>query len=132
MSVTDQYIGIPFEDQGRTVEGADCWGLMQIMYRDLFEIELPEYYISAYDTEDVIDMMESESSGEQWEKVSKPEFGDIVLMSLHPRFRDHINHVGFYVGRGRFVHTMKKTGVIIQRNNEIGCPKVMGVVRWVG
>lgn len=131
MSVTDQYVGIPFVDGGRTMSGTDCWGLIKILYKDLFDVELPEYYISALDTENVVEAMESEAKGGDWVKVEKAEFGDIIAMSLHPRFRNHVSHVGFYIGRGRFLHTMSKTGSIIQRNNEIGSPEMLGIYRWV-
>lgn len=40
---------IPFVDKGRSFEGVDCWGLVWLIYRELWGVELPDY-LDAYDT----------------------------------------------------------------------------------
>lgn len=46
------YIGLPFADHGRTREGADCWGLVRLVYAEVFNLALPSYastYTDAHD-----------------------------------------------------------------------------------
>lgn len=38
-----KYVGIPFVPGGRDRKGADCYGLMVLVYREMFNTELPEY-----------------------------------------------------------------------------------------
>jgi len=48
----ESLIGIPCKDEGRTLEGLDCYGLVMEVYRR-FGIELPEYWASFDDDEKV-------------------------------------------------------------------------------
>lgn len=34
-------VGVPFQKGGRSLYGADCWGLVCIAYKSLYNIELP-------------------------------------------------------------------------------------------
>lgn len=44
-----EYVGIPFADYGRTREGADCWGLARLIWRERAGIVLPEFAIDPND-----------------------------------------------------------------------------------
>lgn len=41
MQELEKYIGIPFRDHGCGYDGCDCYGLVRLVYRDLFNVELP-------------------------------------------------------------------------------------------
>ena len=42
--VAGRLIGLPFRFGGRAVpDGLDCWGVVLVLYRDAFGIELPSY-----------------------------------------------------------------------------------------
>lgn len=51
-----KYIGIPFVDHGVSKEGCDCYGLVLIVYKEEFGIDLPwlgDSYSHAYRRKDV-------------------------------------------------------------------------------
>lgn len=39
----NDYVGVPFVENGRTRDGWDCWGLVLAVYRDRLGLELPDY-----------------------------------------------------------------------------------------
>ncbi len=127
------YVGLPFIDGGRDLDGADCWGLVCLVYKRLLNIDLPEYHISAFDTQEVVDAMGSGRDNDGWEKVNGDrQNGDLVALAMHPSYPDMINHVGIHIGRGSFLHTQKNTGAIISPMNHVLYSKrIKGVYRWV-
>jgi cell wall-associated NlpC family hydrolase len=40
---TTAYVGLPWQDGGRGVDGVDCWGLVRIVYARELGIDLPSY-----------------------------------------------------------------------------------------
>lgn len=128
----DKYIGVPFVDGGRDIHGADCWGLLCLIYKDLFDVELPDYSISAFDTEEVVKTMSYESKVHNWCEVEDYQAGDIIAMAMHPRYTDMVNHVGLFLGRSSFIHTQKTTGAIISPvNHMVYGQRIQGAYRWV-
>lgn len=39
----EPYVRLPYAPDGRSRDGIDCYGLVHLVYRDLYGIELPEY-----------------------------------------------------------------------------------------
>ena len=123
------YVGIPFSDGGRTQKSCDCWGLVKLIYKEELEIILPDFDISAYNIDGVSQQMAK--STRDWNAVIEPKKFDVIAMSLGVRTPKMVNHVGVYLGGGKFIHTMNRTTSMINRMNDAQwLPRIMGVYRW--
>ncbi len=90
-------VGTPYRYGGNTPEGGfDCSGLVGYVFRDVAGVNLPR-------TSDEISRLEANDV-----KRGDLTSGDIVLFG---RGRA-VNHVGIYVGEGRFVHAPNEGGTV--------------------
>lgn len=90
-------VGTPYRYGGNTPEsGFDCSGLVNYVYRDMLELRLPR--------------TSRELAAWQGPRI-KPErlaAADLVFFGSG----DNVNHVGIYVGEGRFVHAPSTGGTV--------------------
>ncbi len=106
----DDLIGVPFVDGGRDKSGLDCWGLVKEAFRRQ-GCEVPDYHISAVEAADIAGTMKRQE--DDWVRLNGPHVGCLVLLRLTPGL--WANHVGIYIGDGRFLHAYLPTGVCIDR-----------------
>ncbi len=105
-------LGKPFKDGGRGPDAYDCYGLAQEVFRR-HGIELPDYRVSCEDASRIDATIEQEKP--LWTELDIPVVPCLVVLRFNSRV---YNHVGVYIGKGRFIHTAKKTGVRIDRIND--------------
>ena len=107
----EDLVGTPFVDGGRSKDiGLDCWGLAREMFRRQ-GIDVPDYHISAMRTAEIAQEMTAEEM--DWESLREPQEGCLVLLRLDPNV--WANHVGIYLGEGKFIHAYSATGTSIGR-----------------
>lgn len=107
-------IGVPYRSNGSSPAGFDCSGYTNYVYKQ-FNIILPR------------------TSGGQYKfgkpvsaKEAKP--GDLVAFGSNGR----INHVGIYMGDGRFIHSSSSRGITISRlHDSYWGPRLVGYSRVV-
>lgn len=105
VSWIDRYLNLPFVDGGRSTSGVDCWGLVQLVYRQELEIELPSYAeISAHDLINVSRKISVGKDGDIWQNVEAAEIEpfDVCVMRFFGRKR--IGHVGLVVDKRTILH----------------------------
>ena len=90
--------GTPHRMGGNDLNGVDCSGLVRRIYKDLFGIQIPR--------------TASEQAGLGF-RISKDELEPGDLVFFKPPGKK--NHVGIYLGKGEFVHTSAKRGVMISK-----------------
>ena len=114
---TRRYIGVPYAKKGRSMDGADCWGLVRIVLDEQFGIAVPSYSDLYDGSEDVKAWSKAIINNQHtfFEKVSFSldrfcETGAVVL--LHRRMVPL--HVGYFIGteygRHFILHTTKERG----------------------
>ncbi len=109
-------IGVPFVDGGRDkTTGFDCWGLALEVFRR-HGVSLPDYKIGCTESSRIDSKMTDERP--LWLRIDNGGGKDIPCPALVViRFNTGVlcNHVGVYIGAGRFIHTRQKVGANIDR-----------------
>lgn len=124
-------IGVPFVSGGRSKEeGLDCYGLVLEVYKRN-GIALPEYYTESYDSKIVSSiMLNSRDTSGFWQRLEVPEHLAIMGICFNCQA---INHVGVYIGDGKFIHTRQRIGVNIDRVESPAWHRLIeGYYRYIG
>ncbi len=124
------YIGLPFKSLGRDRSGLDCWGMVYLVYREVFGRDVPPYaaYADAYDIEEVGALIRGEIVT-RWREVSPEKLGDVILL----RVRGEPCHVGVVVARGKFLHSFEGTQSCVERYDSLKWRRrTMGFYRYAG
>lgn len=109
-----KYLSIPYVYNGRSFDGADCYGLVMLFYMQEFGIELADYETGTNSSDEIrgTDWFIGNACNE-FDAVDEKqaEKGDVVLFSLRS---DTPTHIGILLGGGRFIH-LNAQGCSIQR-----------------
>lgn len=114
------FIGLPYVHRGRTYEGVDCFGLVQLFYRDVMHIEVPDYlemYSDQFDKEECGNAI-AVGSGE-WVEVEDLSFGSVITFNI----LGAVCHVGVHIGDGDFLHSFNGTDSCIESIRDISWNK---------
>lgn len=99
LSCFSKYVGLPFQQNGRTLAGFDCWGLCWFVLRNEFNVEAPRLGVDAFELDS---MNAAVSLGQSlFKQVEHPAPGSIV----HMLCQGHPTHVGLYIGNDFVLHS---------------------------
>lgn len=114
----NDYIGIPYKSGGRSREGLDCWGLVQMVKNEVFDEIVPAYtgYESADDRNEIKAIIQNKANQDRWKEIpySEAKEGDIIIMSI---LGDRC-HAGIYVTKDFILHIRRGTESCIEQINE--------------
>ena len=98
-----KYLGTPYKYGGNTKDGMDCSAFTQMLYRDVFNIDLQRSARLQY------------TQGREISDKDNLQFGDLVFFNTRQRVRP--GHVGVYIGENLFAHASSAKGVTVSSIN---------------
>lgn len=111
---------LPYVEGGRTKQGADCWGLVVLLYKELFNTVLTDYseitlpsIKECHQTSEKLQEVLTEQK--MFYEVNSPEFGDVILLNV----LGEPLHIGFCLDSKTMIHTGRKHGVVIENFTEM-------------
>lgn len=129
----EKYIGIPFIDKKKDFTGADCYGLVQLYYKNELNIDVPN--VSANSNQLKMAYLEYlQNVANHWETIEEPEENCVVAMKTDANNPKLITHFGIIIkvdGRLKILHTFKNTNShIVELDNPAYKSKIKGFHKW--
>lgn len=125
-----RYLAVPYKSGGRSWDGADCWGLVCLLYANELGVALPLYDgIDALKHELVSPHIEAAQRSSEWASVPLSETApfDVVLA----RITGHPWHLGVLLEDRQFIHSLPSRGVTIDRITSVAWKsRLLGAYRW--
>ena len=101
---SNKYIGIPYKQKGRDFDGIDCWGLVRLIYKEEYNVQLPSF-VNDYTEDDTIRIQDLVAQyKEGWEQLDEPQEGCVVLF----RILGTESHIGVAISSTQFIHAREK------------------------
>lgn len=129
---SNQYIKIPFLDLGRSRHGADCWGLVRIVFEEQKDIILPSYdeYAHTLDKDSVSKTVNKVRSMGCWKEVYLGEEQEFDIPVF--RISGFPMHVGIVIKRGQMLHCQRGCGTYISDyvNDQEWSRRLIGIYRY--
>lgn len=96
------FIGLPYAEKGRSRDGADCWGGVRLVMREVFGYDLPDYSGSYTSTKDHASVAGAVEAGlaDGWQPADRPRAGDLLILKIAGRPW----HCGVMVNAHQFLH----------------------------
>lgn len=115
-----KYIGIPYKDRGRSFDAVDCYGLIYLIYRNEFGINVPSYsdeYTNEIDVTVWDTLTTNAADISKWDNVEgrEPKAGDLVIFNI----KGHPRHVGLMVSAVEFIHAYAGRNACIERIDSV-------------
>lgn len=110
-----KYLGIPFQHQGRTINGMDCYGLIIAVYEDLGHkiLDIDEDYDEKWSWHGKNLFIENYHKA--WVAVDQAWVFDVVLLG---NSKGVANHAGIMLKDNRVLHTCR-AGTVVSRLEDL-------------
>lgn len=96
---------VPYVEGGGSFSGADCWGIVELYYKHVLDVELLDRARFAPGCASVQAWYDTTS---QWRVVTEPVAHCLVVLKAGPL---PAGHVGVYFG-GRVLHSTRRWGCV--------------------
>jgi cell wall-associated NlpC family hydrolase len=118
----EKYINLPYRHKGRDFLGVDCWGLVYLVYKEEKNILIPDFTELQYtpvlkeDSPDLIPTILDKYNNKIIQEVKEPNrVLDIIIFYGGCGNFSVANHVGLFIGDGRFLHSTSSSGSEVDR-----------------
>lgn len=113
------YIGLPFADRGRDRNGVDCWGLVRLVYQEVWGVAMPAYDDGYIDTgrtcfsDIAVALTDHCMASTTWRRIDAgaEAVGDMALFQI----MGLPVHVGLVVASTKMIHAETGTNVVLDR-----------------
>ena len=111
----NDFVGVPYRDNGRGRNGWDCWGLVMAVYRERLGVELPDWqwqepFGISQKFRAFGGALESVDLGQLACRIEQPEPWALAL--AHHRAAPH--HVGVVAGLDSVLHARRYGGTVYE------------------
>jgi cell wall-associated NlpC family hydrolase len=103
-----RYVGLDYAEGAWGPDRYDCWGLLALIYRDLYNVDVIDLVDCYHTDRDKIHLLPRVLRC--WEPVEEPRVGDGILFLIGGR----VPHCGVYVGDSKMVHSVRGPSSCIQ------------------
>ena len=125
-----QYVGLPFQWNGYDRDGIGCYGLVALVLREQYNIELPRH-------DDIADLLETTGTADVplvpgWEQIglSNARAGDVLHMQGIHHGKIVPMHIGVFVSSIHALHIEQEAGsCIVDVTNRKHSWRVIGAHR---
>jgi cell wall-associated NlpC family hydrolase len=128
LEIINKYLGIPYRNHGRNIDGLDCYGLIIFIYKDfgieLFDIDADYDDDWSWDGHNLL----MENVHFDWEEIKEQEQFCIVAFE---NGKGIVNHAGIMLDTDRFLHCCK-AGVVVSRLSNFKEKRFAGFYRHKG
>jgi len=113
------YLGIPYDVQGESRSGANCWGFFRLVQREVFGLNIPALGISGADIKGLLEAFHDPQHPERshWRALplAQARSGDALLFERRIGWPDHIGiALGDDLGEARVLHCIRGIGSVIE------------------
>lgn len=124
-----KYIGIPYEYRGRDFNGVDCFGLVYLVFREEFNVYLPDFTYEETWYKQGRNYIEDNLGKVSWYIVDPPykKFDGLIFYLAS---RKIANHIALYVGNNKILHVYEGEKVHIDRLDNYWLSRLYKVVRY--
>ncbi len=132
--IRTKFLQVPFKHAGRSMDGCDCWGIVKLIYKDLYNIDLIDFEGSTeYDTnwyakgDDII----IQNYYKQWEIIQNK---DVLPYDMVFFKNNHgvTNHIGLVLSKRRFIHCSKAGTIVSKLSDEKWDSRIENYYRFRG
>ena len=108
-----KYVGIPYKTRGDDIKGADCLGLVELIYKEKLNIHLP--FNEHLETENNLNVVSNAIKKEKikWIKLDKAENFCVVLLNIYGL----PVHLGLVLNNNYMIHSLKGHNSVIEKYN---------------
>ena len=99
-----KFIGIPYKHLGRDFTGFDCYGLVWLAYKEILNIELPDYTDLLYRQDWYKHKDNHILNNVSWVKKVEYPFNKFDGILIYNGSNEIVNHIALYIGDNRILH----------------------------